>query len=258
MLSISRPNYIKCSFTREDQATHGLYTGLLDIFFAETKDLIIRYPDIKKYISFDEQLKADKFHFDDDRETYVLCHALLRLVLANHLNVNPLEIKFKIGLNNKPCLTNDAVYFNVTHTKEAFSFAVSKNFYVGIDLEDINQPVEINSIAESFFSKREREYIFKSNTDAKNRFFLLWTRKEALLKAIGTGISDNLTQIEVSEQENYINKKSFENLVLDSVSDEHFIYSMNFKNYSLSIAVPGKVTINLYHLNIESINLYLD
>ncbi len=258
MFKITDPDYVKCSFGSGYETSSNLYKGKLDVFFAETRDLRSRYPELKNFISCDEQIRADKFRFDKNRETYLACHALLRLVLAQCLNVSPLEISYQNGINNKPGLVGDPIYFNVTHTKEAFAFAISRDFYVGIDLEDVNQFIDIHNIIESFFSKKEREYILNQQTETKNRFFLLWTRKEALLKALGTGIINNLTQIEVSEQENFINKKSFDNLVSDSAFNEHFIYSKKLWNYYLSIATPHKATINFYHMNKENIVSYLD
>lgn len=258
MLIISRSNCIRCFFDFRSEGGSKFNSGKLNVFYAETKDLSTRYSDLKNYITNDENLRAEKFHFEQDRETYISCHAVLRLVLAQNLNVKPLEIRYKIGLNNKPSLIGDQIYFNVTHTKDAFAFAVSSVFYVGIDLEDINRRVDIHSIVKSFFSKKEQEYIFKSKNGARNRFFLLWTRKEALLKSIGTGIINNLTQIEVSEQENLIKNKSLDNLVSDYLLTEHFIYSKKLSNYWLSIATPHRTTININLLNKDKIVSYLD
>lgn len=258
MLIISRSNCIRCFFDFGSEGGSKFNSGKLDVFYAKTKDLSTRYSDLKNYITNDENLRAEKFHFEQDRETYISCHAVLRLVLAKSLNVKPLEIRYKIGLNNKPSLIGDQIYFNVTHTKEAFAFAVSSVFYIGIDLEDINRRVDIHSIIKSFFSKKEREYILESKTDAKGRFFLLWTRKEALLKAIGTGIITNLPQIEVSERENIIYKKSFDNLICDFVYNEHFIYSEKMLNYYLSIALPQKAVIVMNPINQENIGSYLN
>jgi phosphopantetheinyl transferase len=258
MLTISRPEYIKCSFGSGSGTAFLKYRGELEIFYADTRDLSSRYTDIQKYISGNEQARADKFHFDQDRETYITCHAMLRLVLAQFLNLNPLEISYKIGSNNKPGIKDDPVYFNVTHTREAFAFTVSREFNVGIDLENINQDIEISSVARSYFSKKEREYIFNLATGSKERFFQLWTRKEALLKALGTGIINNLTEVEVSGRDNPINIKSFDNLVIDSSSHNLFLYSKKIKNYYLSIAIPCKASIKFYHLNQKSILSYLD
>jgi phosphopantetheine--protein transferase-like protein len=260
MFIISNPDYVRCSFGSGDETSSDPDKGRVDVFFAETKDLSPRYIDIKKFISPDEQFRADKFHFDKNRETYITCHAILRSVLAKSMNISPLEVTYGYGLNNKPSIPGNPLYFNITHTKEAFAFAVSNDFNVGIDLERINQNTDILPVMESFFSKKEREYILMPKTDPeiRNRFFQLWTRKEALLKAFGTGIIDNLAQVEVSENGNLLNRKLFDKLNFDTEITTHFLYSKKIGNSYLSIAIPDKALICFNHLNIENINSYLD
>jgi 4'-phosphopantetheinyl transferase len=230
----------------------------VELFYSETKSLKPYYSQLKNYINSDERLRADKFHFISDRETFITCHALLRLILAKRLNTTPLNISFTKGLNNKPCLQGNQLFFNIAHTRDEYAIAVSGDFHVGIDLEKINQSIDIQSIIGTYFSRKEHDFIFKSKKGARDRFFLLWTRKEALLKALGTGIINNLTSIEVSEQENFIDLKSFDNLVLDAAFNELFIYSKKLWNYYLSIAIPYKVSVVFYHLNRESTCYYLD
>jgi len=258
MLFISSSNCIRCYFSSESKTTSKFDSGKLEVFYAKTKDLNSRYLDLKTHITNVEKSIADKFHFDKDRETYISCHALLRLIIAKKLNTKPLKIIFKNETNKKPYLPGNPLYFNITHTREAFAFGISKHLYVGIDLEKINLRMDFYSIIETFFSNREREFILQSQSGARNRFFLLWTRKEALLKALGIGIINTPPQVEVCEQENFIDKKLVENLVSDSAFTEYLIYSKKLCNHYLSIATPNKASINLYHLDKENIASYLD
>jgi 4'-phosphopantetheinyl transferase len=175
------------------------------------------------------------------------------LILAKELNVNPLDLLFIKGLNNKPGLTNDSAYFNISHTREAFAIVISRHHYVGIDLEELNFSMNFHPIIKTFFSPRERQFILQSDSEAVNRFFLLWTRKEALLKALGTGIMDILTHVEVSEQENLLDKEFFDSEIIDSACNEHFIYSMVMGNNYLSIAAPCNAIVNINHLDNETV-----
>lgn len=258
MLTISSPDYIKCSFGPGFNASQDINKGKLEIFYAETRDLNSRFADIQRYVSCEEQSRADKFLFDKDRETYITCHAILRIVISQLLKLNPLEISFESRMNNKPGIKGDPVHFNITHTREAFAITVSSEFHVGIDLEDINQEIEIRSIAEKYFSKKECEFIFKSETGSKNRFFLLWTRKESLLKALGTGIIDDLTNVEVSGRHNFISRNTFDSLEFENTFHSLFLYSKRIRNYYLSVAVPQKASINFHRLNKENILSCLD
>ncbi|MEI6047785.1 MAG: 4'-phosphopantetheinyl transferase superfamily protein [Bacteroidota bacterium] len=257
MLLISRSDCIRCCFDSKPQPASKFDSDELEVFYAETKDLTSKYYDLKSYINNKEKLRADKFQFDNDRETYISCHALLRLILAKKLNSNPLELSFINGINNKPGLTGNPIYFNISHTRESFAIAISKNLSVGIDLENINLNLNIHSIMKNYFSNTEREFILSADSETVDRFILLWTRKEALLKALGTGILNNLAGIEVSGKKNYIDNKSFDSLAADDAFYELFIYSKKLINSYLSVAIPEKASINIYQLNSENISSYL-
>lgn len=252
------PDYISCSFKAVSEEPVIQDNGVVDVYFARTIDLSSRYTDLRNYLSHDELLRADRFHHDKIRETYIACHAMLRLVLAQSLDVKPLDIEYQSGINGKPGLIANPLYFNITHTRDAFALAIYKDNIVGIDLERINQNIAIHSIIESYFSKDEREYILESSAgmETKDRFFLLWTRKEALLKALGVGIIDKLSQIEVSGRKNFINKDLFDNYAFDSTLRTLYLSSIKLPDSYLSIAIPAKAQINYSQLNYENIYSY--
>lgn len=258
MSVISYRSCIECSFESKANISANFPLNEIEVYYGITKDLCSEYSNLENYLTQDERLRADKFHFIEDRNTYISCHGLLRSILSKKLKKNPLEIIFLNDKNNKPGLIGNPLYFNITHVRNAFAFVISKHFYVGIDMENADQSIDFIPIINTFFSNEERKFILGSQADAQERFFLLWTRKEALLKAIGTGIITNLPQIEVSEKENIIYKKSFDNLICDSVYNEHFIYSEKVLNYYLSIAIPQKAEIILNQLKEENFKSYFD
>ena len=249
MTFIPNSNYVRCYFRNNVQHIKRHFSSGIDIYFGETKNLGTRLPLLKNFISDEEKLRADKFHSTADSFTYILCHALLRLILARKLNINPLDLSFKNGIDNKPSLTGNRQYFNLSHTREAFIIGCSGDFHLGIDLEKINHRVNIIAVTKSFFSQKDRNFIFKSESDARENFSLLWTRKESLLKAIGSGMINDLDQITVSEKENYIKKELFNELFYGNLLNEYYIYSIKLKEYFLSIAIPYESSITLYELN---------
>jgi 4'-phosphopantetheinyl transferase len=254
---ISMSDCVRCYF---EPARHeiGLGRDELNVVYVETGNPGSQNFDMMNYITNDERSRADRFLFKKDRETYIYCHALLRLILAGKLNKDPREISFINGKNNKPELTDNPYYFNITHTRETFAIVISRHYYVGIDLEKIDTGMDFHSVIKSYFGGKEQEFILRSDYEAAERFFLLWTRKEALLKALGTGIIDNLPRIEVSGESNLINREVFGNVLSSSASDEHFIYSAKLGNYYLSVASPHRAKINIYQLNNEDVFSYLD
>ena len=91
------------------------------------------------------------------------------------------------------------IRFNLSHSHGVALYAVTRGREVGIDLEYIRSDLEVEQIAERFFSRREiatlRALPIDLRTDA---FFLCWTRKETYLKARGEGLSLPLDQFDVS------------------------------------------------------------
>jgi 4'-phosphopantetheinyl transferase len=70
---------------------------------------------------------------------------------------------------------------------------------VGIDLEYIRSDLQVEQLAERFFSRREIATLRTLPPEVQRQaFFLCWTRKEAYLKARGEGLSLPLDQFDVS------------------------------------------------------------
>ena len=228
--------------------TAELCTGNVDIYYGETECLAYRYSEMKSVVSEEEWSKANRFHNERDRLTYILSHSLLRLILAKYLNIEPSGIYYEVGLNQKPCLAGNALHFNLTHTREAFAFAVSRTCSVGIDLEDIDNSIDIYSISRTYFNQSECDFIFEADREATDRFFFLWTRKEALLKALGTGIQDNLLKVEVCKTKGIINSDLAINGEHDPVSGVYYLYSRRIGDSFLSLAFPHKTSFIINNL----------
>ncbi len=242
---------IKCYFGKNSKRESEYLSTKVEVYLADATSLYSGFSYLKNYVTEDEQLIANSFNSDIYRKTYISCHALLRLILAAKLNMEPSDLSIIKGSNNKPVLSSNQAYFNLSHTKDAFAFAISRDFHVGIDLEKIKQNINLRSIINKFFNVKEREYILDEEEESFNRFFLLWTRKEAFLKALGTGIIENLNQIIVSEPVNFIKRGIFDNVVESSLLNEYFMYSYKIKNHFLCIALPHRSSISFYNLNEE-------
>lgn len=258
MITIPHTDCIECNFGQNHSGKTEYASAKTEVFFAETVNFDSWFSNLKNYISNDEKLRADKFYSDTDRKTYVLCHAILRIILSARLNIHPLEIPFIKGSNNKPGLPDNQAFFNISHTREAFAIAFSKDFNVGIDLEKIKHNLDIRSIIKSYFSIKEQNCIHSSKSEEMATFFKLWTRKEALLKAIGTGITVNLNRVDVSGRVNLIEMKSFDSMNVGTQLSEYYIYSLKQQEYYLSIAIPTKSPINFYHLDVNNITDFLE
>lgn len=153
-------------------------------------------------LNADEKIRSQKFVFENDRKQYITAHGALRQILGCYLSVNPAKIQFRKTNNHKPFIsypfTN--IKFNITHSENKILIAISIA-EIGVDIELIKPFFEFKEVINSYFSKKERSIIVNS-INPSEIFYKLWTRKEAVLKASGIGISDYLNEIEVSESEN--------------------------------------------------------
>lgn len=126
-------------------------------------------------------------------------HMVAKKEIAKILGCGINDITFEYDENSKPKLKGQKnLYFSISHSFEYVAVAVSDK-PVGVDIEKI-RPVS-QTIINRVCSKAERTYL-KESTDEQSNFIKLWTLKESYLKAIGTGIIDNMKNCSFTVQEN--------------------------------------------------------
>jgi 4'-phosphopantetheinyl transferase len=152
-------------------------------------------------LSQDEHERASRFRFDRDKRHFIICRTLLRVLLGNYLGLGPADVVFHYSSHRKPSLaapTSD-IRFNLSHSGERAVFAFIRGRELGIDVEQIRQDFEAQSVAERFFSWAEREALARIPPEIRQEaFFHCWTRKEAFVKAKGDGVFLPLDQFDVS------------------------------------------------------------
>jgi 4'-phosphopantetheinyl transferase len=154
-------------------------------------------------LSVDEQMRADRFYFRQDRERFVNGRGLLRTILGCYLDSAPENLVFRYNHYGKPSIASkagpDRIRFNVSHSHGTALYAVARDLEIGVDLELIRDGLEVEQIAASFFSRREVSALKALPAELRRHaFYLCWTRKEAYIKARGEGLSLPLDQFEVS------------------------------------------------------------
>ncbi|WP_158795401.1 4'-phosphopantetheinyl transferase superfamily protein [Pedobacter sp. L105] len=147
------------------------------------------YPAIDTSIlSADEIDKGNRFVHQHDRESYLVSKYYLRLLLSRFLHLANSAITYSYTSHRKPALSG--IEFNLSHAGNYVVIAVSQ-LPVGVDIEFIKKDFKFMDLMEMCFSEEESSFIL-SNEDQLSSFFLLWTRKEAILKATGEGLTDHL------------------------------------------------------------------
>ena len=169
-----------------------------------------------KLLSAEEKKKADRFKFPHLKRQYTVFHATLRKMLAYYLGVNEKKIAFTRGTYGKPAVSEDInhlnIQFSMSKSSESGVYAFMIGNEIGIDIEKINQLPDMVNIVKRHFTTDEN-HIFENMQDKEKLgwFYTVWTRKEALLKAIGTGLYVPLENIDVANIKNIkINSKLFD------------------------------------------------
>ncbi|MGH8264790.1 MAG: 4'-phosphopantetheinyl transferase family protein [Steroidobacteraceae bacterium] len=150
-------------------------------------------------LSRTERQRAERLRADRDRRRFIVARARLRQLLARRLGTRPESIDLVSGLRGKPALACNGLHFNVSHSEDIAVYAFSRGGEVGVDVEAIRRLREADDIAARTFSRRENEAYAALEPHLKALgFFNCWTRKEALVKAVGHGLSMPLDDIEVT------------------------------------------------------------
>jgi 4'-phosphopantetheinyl transferase len=119
-------------------------------------------------------------------------------VLGACLDLPPANLCFGRGEQGKPFLEGGiSLAFNLSHTGNVAALAVAERGDVGIDVELVRPLRE--PVAERFFSPAENQ-VLKEHADDQQEaaFYRCWTRKEAFIKALGTGLSTPLDKFDVA------------------------------------------------------------
>jgi 4'-phosphopantetheinyl transferase len=166
---------------------------------AETADFRRLY----KTLSTEERRRAERFYFEKDRNHFIQCRSILRILLGRYLAVGPGEICLSASGRGKLYLTHPSnrldLRFNLSHSNGMALFGFTRSHEVGVDIEYIQQLTDLSGIAANTLSAGEiAELSALTPEDQLIGFFNGWTRKEAILKATGEGIASGMNQIEVS------------------------------------------------------------
>jgi 4'-phosphopantetheinyl transferase len=150
----------------------------------------------------DEKSHAARFRFDHLRCSFIIARGVLRTLLANYLNISPINIQFKYGARKKPALPPPAsIDFNMSHSGGLAVFAFTVGCEVGVDVERIRPLQDAQDIADRFFCSEEAAELMSLSADQREHgFYLCWTRKEAYIKAIGDGLYAPLDGFRVTLQ----------------------------------------------------------
>lgn len=133
------------------------------------------------------------------KNRYLISHAACRQVLSQYTKLAAKDIVYCKNDHGKPALQhNTPIRFNMSHSHDQAIIAISEHAEIGVDLEYMERKTDWTNLARRFFSPEEVDDLFRQQPNSqKTHFFQLWTRKEAFIKALGTGLSTPLDSFNV-------------------------------------------------------------
>ena len=146
-------------------------------------------------LSAQERARARRFRFEADRQRFEMGRTMLRCVLGRYLGRPPRSLQLTEGAYGKPVLDDGGatLRFNVSHSRDTILCAVASGSDVGVDVEFVQRDLDWTGIAATWFRPPECQRLSElPSPQAAVAFFDLWVRREAMLKAAGTGLSGSL------------------------------------------------------------------
>ena len=152
------------------------------------------------FLSPSERARHDRLAVPARRLELAAAHALVRIALEHATGTPALEWRVRRDSMGRPRVEGpvEGMRVSITHTPGLVACLVAKDREVGVDGEQVSPRVPYMRIAEQVFTPRELEHLKTLDDQARiDRFFLLWSIKEAFGKARGDGLIAPLDQVEV-------------------------------------------------------------
>lgn len=168
-------------------APHQVHVWHLDLNVSETA-----LADFMTMLSAAEREQASRYHHRQDAQRFIARRGLSRATLSRYLGHSPEMLEFVVGPQGKPYLVQaehtDALHFNYSHSENRLLIAVSSRYELGIDVECRKWSEDFRDIARLYFSAKE-QHLLANTQYPQELFFKCWTAKEAIVKALGQGLS---------------------------------------------------------------------
>lgn len=156
--------------------------------------------EMRKLLDDYEQSRADRFKFEKHRRRFIVGRFALRTLLGKYLDRDPASLSYEYSGHGKPSLGACELSFNLSNSHELALVAVTLCRRVGVDVEHLRPMPDALKLAARFFTEKETAALRCSpEKELQLSFFRTWTRKEAILKASGEGLSRPLNSFDVSQ-----------------------------------------------------------
>jgi len=171
-----------------------LAAGEIQVFAFALDPWVPRLSKLERSLSPEEAVRAARFRHAADRRRYVVGRASVRTILAAYLDQLPHQLRFRQGVYGKPALQGgpgtERVRFNASRSREVGLLAMQLDADLGVDIEHVRPFPDALDVAKRFFAPDEHTTLCAlPRAEVDGAFFSYWTRKEAVVKSVGLGLS---------------------------------------------------------------------
>ena len=141
-----------------------------------------------------EKSRRERFLSARARREFAFCRAALRVSLAERLGCTSRDISFDCLEHGKPFAELDGrpvdTAFNVSHSGRHGLIAIAEDGCLGVDVEERVAQRDLEGIGSMVYGPSERRFLgIAPGRERVQLFYRLWSMKESLIKALGTGFS---------------------------------------------------------------------
>lgn len=224
-----------------------LSSGQVHLWLADIRDWQGKHLILQSLLSDVELQRLARYKIPQKREQFTISRGILRLLLASYTGEDPANLQLKTNLAGKPFLPDSQVRFNLSHSGDHLLLGVTLFDHIGVDIQEIYPISNMDKIIKGYFS--DQEYAFLKSQAPENHlniFFVIWTAKEAYLKALGDGFTLSPRNVDILPGSDPA--KSF---IIGESSDAGkntawTIQTLNLpKRYQGALAVRGELVENL-------------
>lgn len=184
----------------------------------------VAYEDVRRYAALlpkERQEKIDRLRFDRDKLLSLVAGLLIRKWIG--------DVPLTLNAHGKPYAIGSGIFFSVSHSGDCVVIAVDEK-EIGADVEKLPDK-EYLKIAERFYAPGELRYVLDAE-DRERAFSRIWTRKEAYLKQLGTGIASDLRAFDTTSKE--LSRR---------------LISYDIEGYALSVCTADEIVYKADHIS---------
>jgi len=150
-------------------------------------------------LSIEEQHRVRRFRQVMDCNRSAMGWFVLRSVVAAMLNLGPEDVNVIRAWAGKPSV-HRGPGISISHTGDLAVVAFSSELNIGVDIERIPQDTALSPIIMNTLSPLELMYLPRNRATESEYLLRAWTRKEAVAKVFGSGLTIDLTRLSVADQ----------------------------------------------------------